>query len=84
MILLIHIVIALSSIGLTTALAFWPSQTKLRLSAGMITLTLASGTYLVISTHSPLLSSCMTGLAYLAIALAGVTVGYRRLARQEN
>jgi len=80
MILLAHITIALSSICLTTALAFWPSLFKLRLSAGLIGLTLATGTYLVISMHSPLLSACMTGLLYLVVALAGVSVGYRRLA----
>ena len=84
MILLTHIIIALSSICVTTGLAFWPSLAKLRLSAVMIGLTLASGTYLVISMHSPLLSSCMTGLLYLGVALSGVGVGYwrRALAKQ--
>jgi hypothetical protein len=80
MILIAHIIIALSSICVTTALAFWPSPLKLRLSAGLIGLTLATGTYLVISMHSPLLSACMTGLIYLAVALSGVGVGYWRLA----
>ncbi len=67
---------------MTTTLAFWPSQYKLRLSAILITLTLATGTYLVLSTHSPLLSSCVTGLIYLAVALAGVVIGSYRLARK--
>lgn len=80
MILLTHIIIALSSICVTTSLAFWPSQAKVRLSAVLIALTLGSGTYLVISMHSPLLSSCLTGLAYLAVALSGAGVGYYRLA----
>jgi hypothetical protein len=84
MILIAHIVIALSSMAMTTVLAFWPSERKLKLSAAGIALTLATGTYLVISTHSPLLSSCITGLMYLAVALSGVGVGSYRLARKSS
>lgn len=84
MILIAHIIIALSSLIATTALAFAPSRLKMRLSGVLIALTLGSGTYLVISTHSPLLQSCISGLVYLGVALSGVGVGYYRLARQEN
>lgn len=84
MILITHIIIALSSLVATTVLAFAPSQMKMRISGVLIALTLGSGTYLVISTHSPLLQSCVTGLAYLAVALTGVAIGYYRLARQED
>ncbi len=84
MILITHIIIALSSILSTTVLAFAPSRTRMYVSYILIGLTLATGTYLVVSMHSPLLSSCMTGLAYLAVALSGVGIGYYRLVRQEN
>lgn len=80
MIILIHVIIALSSIVATTALAFMPSKTKMKVSYTLIALTLISGTYLVVSMHSPLLSSCLTGLGYLAVALSGVGVGVYRLA----
>ena len=82
MILLLHVIIALSSIITTTVLAFSPSRMKMRISYALIALTLVSGTYLVISTHSPLVSSCLSGLAYLAVALSGVVIGYRRLAAE--
>ena len=82
--LILHITIALSSLLATTLLAFFPSRRKMYLSYLLIALTFASGTYLVISLHAPLLSSCLSGLTYLAVALSGVGVGYYRLARQEN
>ena len=84
MIILLHVIIALTSIVSTTVLAFIPSRFKMRVSFGLIAATLASGTYLVVSTHSPLVSSCLTGLAYLSVALAGVGVGAYRMARQET
>lgn len=80
MILLSHIIIALSSLVMSTVSAFWPSRTKVYATAGLIAATLASGTYLVISTQTPLLHVCMTGLVYLGLASSGVIVAVRRLA----
>jgi hypothetical protein len=80
MIILIHVLIALSSIVVTTFTAFLPSTLRLRVGAALIGATLVTGTYLVIHLHSPLMSSCVTGLAYLAITLAGMAVGQYRLA----
>ncbi len=86
MILITHIIIALLSIVATTWLAFAPSKRKQYVSYGLITLTLTTGTYLVISMHAHLLSACLSGLFYLAVALSGVAVGAYRLAhvRQTN
>lgn len=82
MILLIsHISIAIASLIITTLTAFIPSSLKVRLSGLFIGATLISGTALVIATHSPILSSCLTGLVYLAIAMTGVIIGSRRLAK---
>lgn len=78
--IIIHVTIALASIILSTASALWPSRPKIYSSAGLIAATLATGTYLVISLHTPLLSICVTGLTYLAIAASGVGVGIYRLA----
>lgn len=78
MIVLVHVMIALSSIVWTTRLYFRPSKNGFRGAYGLIACTLASGTYLVLTTHSPLLSSCMTGLIYLGIVLGGVAAAHRR------
>jgi hypothetical protein len=85
MILLIsHITIALASLVITTAAAITPSKLKLIISYSLISMTLVSGTILVITTHQPLLSSCETGLIYLAIALSGVFVSNHRLASMQS
>jgi hypothetical protein len=79
MILLFHVLIALSSLAFTTYLYFRPSKGKFYASYGLIAATLASGTWLVVSTHSPLLSSCITGLIYLGVVLSGVFAAHRKL-----
>jgi hypothetical protein len=79
--LISHIAIALSSIIVTTTLAVAPSQRKVYTSYGFIAATLATGTYLVVVTHTPLLHVCTSGLLYLGIALSGVVIGQRRLAQ---
>jgi hypothetical protein len=84
MIVLLHVLIALSSIAFTTYLYFRPSKGKFYASYGLIAATLASGTYLVVSSHSPLLSSCVTGLFYLGIVGVGVTAAYYRLEKQHG
>ena len=84
MILLFHISVALISLGLTTFAALYPSLNKLYVSYVAIGLTLASGTYLVISLHTPMLKACATGLIYLAAAMTGVVVAHRRLASERS
>ena len=84
MILVFHIFVALLSIVTSTASYFSPSKAKLHTTYGLIALTLASGTYLVWSTHSPLLSSCATGLLYLGVVMSGVVVASRKLAREHE
>ncbi len=81
MIVLLHVLIALSSVAYTTYLYFRPSKSKFYAAYGLIGATLASGTYLVVSTHSPLLSSCVTGLVYLGIVSFGVFAASRKSSR---
>lgn len=84
MILVTHIVIALTSIAFTAAALFLPSKDKLRVSSILTGLTIASGTVLVITTSSPLLQACMTGLIYLAFMFAGIAASYYRLRKLEQ
>jgi hypothetical protein len=83
-VLIFHICIALISVVYTTYLAVSPGKSKFTAAYGLVGLTVVSGTYLVISTHSPLLQSCVTGLVYLAIAGAGIVAAYYRLATQKT
>lgn len=82
MILLLHLIVALSSLVASTTAYVMPSKTRLRITYGLVGLTLASGTYLVWSTHSPLLSSCVSGLVYVAVVMTGIVAAQRKLARQ--
>jgi hypothetical protein len=82
MILLFHISIALASVAYTTYIFFAPSEAKLKASYALVTLTLASGTYLVWSTHAQILQACMSGLAYVGAVSIGLVAVRRKLARE--
>ncbi len=84
MLVLVHVIIALSSVVYTSYLFFRPSTAKFRVSYGLIASTLASGTYLVIRTHSPLLQACTTGLAYIVIVSIGLAAAHHRFTTQAN
>lgn len=84
MLLLTHIIIALSSLAWTTYLFFRPSKSGLRLAYGLVAATLASGIYLVIITRSPLTQSCLSGLLYIGASSAGiVSARYKLLHTQQ-
>ncbi|HEY1835256.1 MAG TPA: hypothetical protein VGG13_00335 [Candidatus Saccharimonadales bacterium] len=80
MAILIHVIIALSSIAYTTFLFLVPSEAKLKISYGLIGATFLSGTYLVVSRQAHLLSTCETGLVYLGAMTVGVLGVRHRLA----
>lgn len=65
----------------TTFAFFSPSALKLKVSYGFIAATIGSGTALVISMPSHLVSACYSGLAYLAIMLVGIFAIHYRLAQ---
>ena len=84
MIVLFHVVVAIVSLLMTSLAVIYPSSSKLKSSLYLILATLISGTYLVISTHQPILKSCLAGLAYLAVTITGNLITYRRLLTNIN
>lgn len=82
MLLVGHIIIALTSLIYTGRTYLRPSKKSLKLSYYLVLATLASGTYLVLSTHAPLTASCITGLIYLGTVSAGLVSAHLKLARQ--
>lgn len=68
-----HIIIALSSIAWATYVLLRPSFRKIYVSYGMIGATLATGTVLVVMSSRPILASCLTGLVY-AVGMTCVTI----------
>lgn len=78
-----HILTALVSIIFTSYTYIYPAQNKIRVSYCLVTLTLSSGTYLVVSTKSNMLKACLTGLIYLAVVLTGTIAAQAKLAKAE-
>jgi len=82
MIVLLHVLIALSSIAHATYTFFRPSQTKLAVSYGLIAATIASGTMLIIGAQGHMLESCAMGLLYSAGVSVLTVKAHTRLAAQ--
>lgn len=81
-----HVVIAIISIILASITFFKPSMKKLYASYGLILATVASGTFLLVSSPSHILESCLTGLSYLtviSIATIATHIRIRKLAKEE-
>jgi len=66
MIVLLHILIAVSSITFATYNFFQPSAGKLYASYGLIAATFVSGVVLIVSSQGHMLESCAMGLLYFA------------------
>lgn len=84
MIVLLHVIIAVTSIMVTTLSYVAPSVLKLRAAYGLVAMTLASGFYLVWSEPAHMLQSCMMGLVYLGVVSLGILAARRRLAIVER
>lgn len=72
MLLVIHIVVALASIGFASVLLFAPTSTRLRISYSLIGLTFATGIGLVVVSPAHMLHACISGIVY-AMAVTGLT-----------
>jgi hypothetical protein len=81
MVLVIHIIAALSSVGLTGINYVWPSKIRLIVDYGLVAITLATATYLIWTNPKDLVSSCISGITYLTIVLIGILATQRKMAR---
>ena len=79
MILLAHVIIALTSVLFTAFVYISPSVTKLRASMVLLGLTVASGTYLVLSVGTHMMQACTTGLLYIGIVSYGIITARQKL-----
>jgi hypothetical protein len=83
MIILIHVIIALTSIVIASLAFFKPTLKKLIVSYGFILGTVASGTYLLVTIPSHILQSCLTGLTYLTIVSIATIAAHVRLHQRQ-
>jgi hypothetical protein len=80
LLLLSHIIIALSGLVVTTAAYFRPSKALLRTAYTLAGLTLASGTYLTIISPAHIVQTCITGLVYFVFVTFGIVSARKKLA----
>jgi hypothetical protein len=83
MILIAHIIIALSSLIVAALAYFKPSRKKLSLSYSLIALTFGSGLILIFSGSVHMLTVCLEGLIYLAVVSFGLVKAHHKLSAQE-
>jgi len=82
LLLISHIIIALSGIVLTTALLFSPTKKKFQGTYLLLAGTIGTGTVLVILNSSHMLQNCVMGIAYTAFVVGGVVVAKKRVAKE--
>lgn len=79
MLILIHVITALVSMGVSTLAAVRPSAKRVVASYGLIGATVGSGTILIVMNSADVLKSCLVGLAYLVVVTFLSVVAHRRL-----
>jgi hypothetical protein len=67
MVILVHVILAISSLFLASFSYIHPSISKIRNSYILIGSTLISGTYLIFANQVNILRTCLTGLTFLAV-----------------
>lgn len=77
---MLHIVIALTSLALSTYLVIRPSERLVATQYALIASTLLSGGALVITNRSQVLHVCTSGLIYLTVVVALLTITQKKLA----
>lgn len=80
MTLLLHILIALISVAFTSFVFVSPTSGRLKVSYALIGLTLASGTYLVLTSPAHMIQACVSGIVYVTLMTAMVMAAHRRQA----
>ncbi len=79
MILLTHILIALTSLVITAYAFVSPSQATLRASYALVALTIATGTYVAVANPMHIAQACVSGLVYTGVVMATLVATRRKL-----
>lgn len=77
--LIIHIIIAISSILLSTASWFKVSHRLLNININLVFLTLFTGVLLVFSNSANLAPACLSGILYLSIVSFNLYFAHKKL-----
>ena len=83
MLLLIHVLLAITSLIVATSALAAPSLRKIHTNYVVAAATLVSGTYLVLQSHAPLVSACTSGIVYISFVVAMTVAAHIRLSKSE-
>jgi hypothetical protein len=84
MIVILHVIIALSSIALASYAFMRPSASILRISYGLVGMTFASGFYLVWSAPAHMLQACISGVVYITVVSVAIVAAKHKLVAVKN
>ena len=84
MVVILHIVVALASIGVATMVFFHPSRNHFSISYSLIVATLLSGIYLVMSDPARMLHVCISGSIYTILVLVATIVAHKQFNRLQE
>lgn len=80
MILLLHIVIALSSLVVAAIAYVSPKRSLLHISYMLVAMTILTGTYIAISSPAHMVQACVSGLIYTAVVIGSIGAVRRKMA----
>ncbi len=81
MILIIHIIAAVSSLVLTGYLYFRPSKLGFNADYFLVGTMLLTGFYLILSKPAHMTQTCIEGLVYLGVVSYGIVLARHKLAK---
>jgi len=84
MILISHILIALTSLSCSVFAYVAPTKQRLHLSYGLVAATIASGTVLILQSAGHMLEACTMGLLFVGVSLVAAVAAQRKLAVQHD
>jgi len=84
MILLIHIITAVSSLAWTAYLYFRPSKLGLNVDYVLVGTMLVTGFFLVLSKPAHMTQTCIEGVVYLAVVSYGIVSARQKLAHLQS
>lgn len=84
MFVLIHVVIALSTVAYTAYLYFNPAPNKFSPAYYLLGGTIGSGVLLIFTTGASIIRTCLTGLFFIGLVSAGIIASKHKLATQRK
>jgi 5-bromo-4-chloroindolyl phosphate hydrolysis protein len=82
MLLIAHILVALSGLAAAGLAFLKPSDTKINTSYALLASTILSGVLLIVIAHASILHTCVSGLTFTALMYAGIAAASRKLAAE--